>query len=173
MNYQQQSLAGMNGVELIVALYDGMVRFLYRAIQAIEAGNVPTGALQLNAPSISSSICNRGCVSISEDRRPKRWPSSMRRYSRFALTDRGSIPPIASKKPSAVFATFAKPGTQYPEPRCHPHVAGASAGRRDRNAVTSCYGGSSRTGFLKLERIATGLNRLRPVPLPFFASHRG
>lgn len=41
MNYQQQSLAGMNGVELIVALYDGMVRFLYRAIQAIEAGNVP------------------------------------------------------------------------------------------------------------------------------------
>jgi flagellar protein FliS len=40
MNYQQQSVAGMNGVELIVALYDGMVRFLYRAIQAIEAGNV-------------------------------------------------------------------------------------------------------------------------------------
>ena len=40
MNYQQQSLAGMNGVELIVALYDGMVRFLYRAIQAIEANDV-------------------------------------------------------------------------------------------------------------------------------------
>lgn len=40
MNYQQQSVSGMNGVELIVALYDGMVRFLYRAIQAIEADNV-------------------------------------------------------------------------------------------------------------------------------------
>ena len=40
MNYQQQSVAGMNGVELIVALYDGMVRFLYRAIQAIEANEV-------------------------------------------------------------------------------------------------------------------------------------
>ncbi len=40
MNYQQQSLAGMNGVELIVALYDGMTRFLYRAIQAIEANDV-------------------------------------------------------------------------------------------------------------------------------------
>jgi flagellar protein FliS len=40
MNYQQQSVSGMNGVELIVALYDGMVRFLYRAIQAIEANNV-------------------------------------------------------------------------------------------------------------------------------------
>ncbi len=40
MNYQQQTLAGMNGVELIVALYDGMVRFLYRAIQAIEANNI-------------------------------------------------------------------------------------------------------------------------------------
>jgi flagellar secretion chaperone FliS len=41
MNYQQQSVAGMNGVELIVALYDGMVRFLHRAIQAIEANDVP------------------------------------------------------------------------------------------------------------------------------------
>jgi flagellar secretion chaperone FliS len=40
MNYQQQSLAGKNGVELVVALYDGMVRFLYRAIQAIEANDV-------------------------------------------------------------------------------------------------------------------------------------
>ena len=36
MNYQQQSLAGLNGIELIIALYDGMVRFLYRAIQAID-----------------------------------------------------------------------------------------------------------------------------------------
>ncbi len=40
MNYQQQSLAGKNGVELIVALYDGMVRFLYHAIQAIEANDI-------------------------------------------------------------------------------------------------------------------------------------
>ena len=40
-NYQQQSLAGKNRVELIVALYDGMVRFLNRAIDATEAGNVP------------------------------------------------------------------------------------------------------------------------------------
>ncbi|WP_446744128.1 flagellar export chaperone FliS [Silvibacterium acidisoli] len=40
MNYQQQAIAGMNPVELIVALYDGMVRFLYRAIDAIEANDV-------------------------------------------------------------------------------------------------------------------------------------
>src|SRR5271168_1090962 len=39
MNYQQQALAGLNGIELIIALYDGMVRFLYRAIEAIEAGD--------------------------------------------------------------------------------------------------------------------------------------
>jgi len=37
MNYQQQAIAGMNPVELIVALYDGMIRFLYRAISAIES----------------------------------------------------------------------------------------------------------------------------------------
>jgi flagellar secretion chaperone FliS len=41
MNYQQHAVAGMNPVELIVALYDGMAQFLYRAIAAIDADNVP------------------------------------------------------------------------------------------------------------------------------------
>lgn len=40
MSYQQHSLVGENGVELIVALYGGMVRFLRRAIQAIDDGDV-------------------------------------------------------------------------------------------------------------------------------------
>jgi flagellar protein FliS len=40
LNYQQQSVAGKNGVELIVALYDGMIRFLNRAIVATENGDV-------------------------------------------------------------------------------------------------------------------------------------
>ena len=40
MNYQQQALAGKNGVELIVALYDGMIRFLYGATECIAAGDV-------------------------------------------------------------------------------------------------------------------------------------
>ncbi|MGD0798349.1 MAG: flagellar export chaperone FliS [Acidobacteriaceae bacterium] len=34
--YQQQSLRSANGVELIIALYDGAIRFLYRAIEAVE-----------------------------------------------------------------------------------------------------------------------------------------
>jgi flagellar protein FliS len=41
MNYQQQAIAGMNPVELIAALYDGMVRFLYQAIAAIERRDPP------------------------------------------------------------------------------------------------------------------------------------
>lgn len=40
MDYQQQALAVMNPVELVVALYDGMVRFLHGAIASIEAGDV-------------------------------------------------------------------------------------------------------------------------------------
>ena len=40
MSYQERTISGMNGVELIVALYDGMVRFLYRGIQAIENNDV-------------------------------------------------------------------------------------------------------------------------------------
>jgi flagellar protein FliS len=34
--YQQQALQGANGIELIIALYDGALKFLYRAIQAVE-----------------------------------------------------------------------------------------------------------------------------------------
>ena len=40
MNYQQQALAGATGVELIVALYDGLIRFLYRAMQCVEESDV-------------------------------------------------------------------------------------------------------------------------------------
>ena len=40
MNYQQEALAGATGVELIVSLYDGWLRFLYRAKQATEEDDV-------------------------------------------------------------------------------------------------------------------------------------
>src|ERR1700710_1684058 len=40
MSYQQKTLAGATGVELIVALYDGAIRFLYRAMQCVEEDDV-------------------------------------------------------------------------------------------------------------------------------------
>lgn len=40
MNYQQQTLAVMDSVDLVVVLYDGMVRFLHRAIANVEAGEI-------------------------------------------------------------------------------------------------------------------------------------
>jgi flagellar protein FliS len=39
-NYQQQALAGATGMELILALYDGAIRFLYRAAQCVEEQDV-------------------------------------------------------------------------------------------------------------------------------------
>ncbi|WP_353062908.1 flagellar export chaperone FliS [Tunturibacter psychrotolerans] len=39
-SYQQQALAGATGVELIIALYDGAIRFLYRAMQCVEEEDV-------------------------------------------------------------------------------------------------------------------------------------
>ncbi|WP_263366089.1 flagellar export chaperone FliS [Edaphobacter bradus] len=39
-NYQQQALVGATGVELVVALYDGAIRFLYRAMQCVEDDDV-------------------------------------------------------------------------------------------------------------------------------------
>jgi len=40
MSYQDQSLSGATGVELVLALYDGAIRFLYRAIQCVEEDDV-------------------------------------------------------------------------------------------------------------------------------------
>ncbi|MGD0446832.1 MAG: flagellar export chaperone FliS, partial [Edaphobacter sp.] len=39
-SYQQQALVGATGVEMIVALYDGVLRFLYRATQCVEEKDV-------------------------------------------------------------------------------------------------------------------------------------
>jgi flagellar protein FliS len=39
-NYQQQALVGATGMELVLALYDGAIRFLYRAAQCIEEQDV-------------------------------------------------------------------------------------------------------------------------------------
>jgi flagellar protein FliS len=40
MSYQQQSLLGATGVELIVALYDAAIRSLHRAAQAVREDDV-------------------------------------------------------------------------------------------------------------------------------------
>lgn len=37
--YQTRALEGASGVELVVALYDGIIRFLYTAIEAVERGD--------------------------------------------------------------------------------------------------------------------------------------
>jgi flagellar protein FliS len=39
-SYQQQALAGATGIELVVALYDAAIRFLYRAMQCVEEDDV-------------------------------------------------------------------------------------------------------------------------------------
>lgn len=38
--YQQQALAGATGVEMVVALYDGCLRSLYRAMQCVEEADI-------------------------------------------------------------------------------------------------------------------------------------
>src|SRR5277367_1546973 len=40
MGYQDQSLSGATGVEMVVALYDGAIRFLHRASQCVEEDDV-------------------------------------------------------------------------------------------------------------------------------------
>ena len=38
-NYQEHALEGASAVELVVALYDGIIRFLYAAIDGVEKGD--------------------------------------------------------------------------------------------------------------------------------------
>lgn len=37
--YQEHALEGASAVDLVVALYDGMIRFLYAAVEAVERGD--------------------------------------------------------------------------------------------------------------------------------------
>ena len=39
-NYREHALEGASAVDLVVALYDGIIRFLYAAIDAVERGDV-------------------------------------------------------------------------------------------------------------------------------------
>lgn len=39
-SYREESLTGATGVELVVALYDAAIRFLYRAVQCVEEDDV-------------------------------------------------------------------------------------------------------------------------------------
>jgi flagellar protein FliS len=39
-NYQEHSLEGASPVDLVVALYDGIIRFLYAAIAAVERDDI-------------------------------------------------------------------------------------------------------------------------------------
>lgn len=47
-SYQQQALVGATGVELVVALYDAAIRFLYRAMQSAEDGDVRERRIAVN-----------------------------------------------------------------------------------------------------------------------------
>jgi flagellar protein FliS len=38
-SYREHALEGASAVDLVVALYDGIIRFLYAAIHAVEEGN--------------------------------------------------------------------------------------------------------------------------------------
>jgi flagellar protein FliS len=38
--YQEHALDGASPIDLVVALYDGIIRFLYGAIAAVEAGDI-------------------------------------------------------------------------------------------------------------------------------------
>lgn len=40
MGYEQQALTGATGVEMVVALYDALIRFLYRAMQCVEESDI-------------------------------------------------------------------------------------------------------------------------------------
>ena len=41
VSYREHALDGASPVDLVVALYDGIIRFLYAAIAAVERGDVP------------------------------------------------------------------------------------------------------------------------------------
>ncbi len=69
-SYQQQALAGATGVEMIIALYDGAIRFLYRAMQCVEENDVygrrvavkkASGYFDVSSGTVAAGSWRNGC----------------------------------------------------------------------------------------------------------------
>ena len=57
--YRTCSLDGASGVEITIAFYDGIVRFLYRAIEAVERGDADQRKIALAVARPADLALNR------------------------------------------------------------------------------------------------------------------
>ena len=127
-SYQEHALDGASAVDLVVALYDGIIRFLYAAIAAVERGDAEG---RRGPPSsgrwISSFTCRRGCAWMWADGRRRRSASSTHRSSRRSCRPRSrprgrssSMPLTACKNVRDAWRQVAKDPEVNPAP---PQVA--------------------------------------------------
>ena len=68
-SYQEHALDGASAVDLVVALYDGIIRFLYAAIAAVERGDADGRRAAVKRAWTLSFTCRRGCAWMSADGR--------------------------------------------------------------------------------------------------------
>ena len=71
-SYQEHALDGASAVDLVVALYDGMIRFLYAAIAPWSAETRRAGGPRSSGRWTSSSTFRRGCAWMWADGRRRR-----------------------------------------------------------------------------------------------------
>ena len=146
-SYQEHALDGASAVDLVVALYDGILRFLYAAAEAAERGD-EAGRWT------SSSTCRRGCAWTWAEGRPRRSASSTPRSSRRFCRPRSRLQDRSSSTPSSASAMCATPGARWRETppsirlRCKWRDSDRVAGQGARRAPTT-------TGIPLLPRTGT------------------
>ena len=61
LTYQQQVTVGATGIDLVVALYDGALRFLYRAKQSVLDDDVLEPDARVAGPEAEPDSGSAGC----------------------------------------------------------------------------------------------------------------
>jgi hypothetical protein len=145
-SYQEHALDGASAVDLVVALYDGIIRFLYAASAAAERGDAAArGAAVKRALDIIIHLQARLRMDVGGGRR-RRSASSTHRSSRRSCKPRSRPRGKSSSMPSGVSGTCGMPGARWPVtlksiqrrsrwPECYP-IAGKRASKAANSAKT-------------------------------------
>src|ERR1700693_3468253 len=102
-SYQQHTLESASAVDLVVALYDGMIRFLYAAGDAVDRGDEAGRRVAVKR---ALDII----IHLQARPRQKRSASFTRRFSRRSCKPLKQLHERNSTTPSNVSATSATPG---------------------------------------------------------------
>ena len=113
-SYREHALDGASAVDLVVALYDGIIRFLYAAIAAVERGDADARRAAVKRALDIIIHLQARCAWMWADGRRRRWATFMLPSSPRFCRPRSRPRRPGSSTLSAACAMSVTPGARLP-----------------------------------------------------------